>query len=76
MTPLIDVMLVLLVIFMLTAPLLVSAIKVDLPVSAGPKLKPGTGRAQPAYRRLDWLVRLTGAGKPFLDDNLWHLAPD
>ncbi len=31
MTPLIDVMLVLLIIFMLTAPLLTSAIKLDLP---------------------------------------------
>jgi biopolymer transport protein TolR len=31
MTPLIDVMLVLLVIFIITAPLLVSAVKVDLP---------------------------------------------
>ena len=35
MTPLIDVMLVLLVIFMLAAPLLVSAIKVDLPRQGG-----------------------------------------
>ena len=35
MTPLIDVMLVLLVIFMLAAPLLVSAIKVELPRQGG-----------------------------------------
>lgn len=34
MTPLIDVMLVLLVIFIITAPLMVSAVKVDLPRSA------------------------------------------
>lgn len=34
MTPLIDVMLVLLVIFIITAPLMVSAVKVDLPKSA------------------------------------------
>jgi biopolymer transport protein TolR len=31
MTPLVDVMLVLVVIFIITAPLLVSAVKVDLP---------------------------------------------
>jgi len=42
MTPLIDVMLVLLVIFMLAAPLLVSAIKVDLPEQAGATLAPQT----------------------------------
>lgn len=35
MTPLIDVMLVLLVIFIITAPLMVSAVKVDLPQAAG-----------------------------------------
>jgi biopolymer transport protein ExbD len=34
MTPLIDVMLVLLVIFMITAPLLVSSVQVDLPKAA------------------------------------------
>ena len=38
MTPLIDVMLVLLVIFMLAAPLLVSMIKVDLPRQTGAAL--------------------------------------
>ncbi len=37
MTPLIDVMLVLLVIFIITAPLLVSAVKVDLPKAEGTK---------------------------------------
>ncbi len=35
MTPLIDVMLVLLVIFIITAPLMVSAVKVDLPQVQG-----------------------------------------
>ena len=35
MTPLIDVMLVLLVIFIITAPLMVSAVKVDLPSAQG-----------------------------------------
>lgn len=38
MTPLIDVMLVLLVIFMLAAPLLVSAIQIDLPKQGGAAL--------------------------------------
>ncbi len=37
MTPLIDVMLVLLVIFMLTAPLLTSSLKVNLPKTEGAK---------------------------------------
>jgi biopolymer transport protein ExbD len=35
MTPLIDVMLVLLVIFMITAPLMTSSLKMDLPKTAG-----------------------------------------
>ncbi len=35
MTPLIDVMLVLLVIFMVTAPLMTSSLKLDLPRTAG-----------------------------------------
>lgn len=37
MTPLIDVMLVLVVIFIITAPLLTSSIKLDLPVADGVK---------------------------------------
>ena len=37
MTPLIDVMLVLLVIFMITAPLMTSSLKLDLPKTAGAK---------------------------------------
>jgi len=37
MTPLIDVMLVLLVIFMITAPLMASSLKLDLPEAAGAK---------------------------------------
>ena len=36
MTPLIDVMLVLLVIFIITAPLMLSAVKVDLPKASAP----------------------------------------
>jgi biopolymer transport protein TolR len=38
MTPLVDVMLVLVVIFILTAPLLVSAVKVELPKTEGAKV--------------------------------------
>ena len=37
-TPMVDVMLVLLVIFMVTAPLLVAGVHVDLPRNAAPKL--------------------------------------
>ena len=37
MTPLIDVMLVLLVIFMITAPLMTTSLKLDLPKTAGVK---------------------------------------
>jgi biopolymer transport protein TolR len=37
-TPMVDVMLVLLVIFMVTAPLLVAGVRVDLPRNAAPKI--------------------------------------
>ena len=40
MVPLIDVMLVLLVIFMVTAPLMSNAVKVDLPTASSSPLKP------------------------------------
>ena len=40
MTPLIDVMLVLLVIFMLTAPLMTSSLKLDLPKADAPPCRP------------------------------------
>lgn len=40
MVPLIDVMLVLLVIFMITAPLLTNAVKVDLPTASSSAIKP------------------------------------
>lgn len=41
MTPLIDVMLVLLVIFIITAPLMVSAVKVELPKTEGAQAAAG-----------------------------------
>ncbi len=40
-TPLVDVMLVLLIVFMVTAPLLTSGVPIDLPQTAAPELKVG-----------------------------------
>lgn len=65
MTPLIDVMLVLLVIFMITAPLMVSKVKVDLPKAAG------TANQQvPAFVS----VVVDKTGQIFLDDQPYDLA--
>jgi biopolymer transport protein ExbD len=59
MTPLIDVMLVLLVIFIITAPLLVSSVRVDLPKAAG------TSASQtPKFI----VVTITPAGEIFVGD--------
>ena len=58
-TPLVDVMLVLVVIFILTAPLLSSSIRLDLPQAAG--TTPGAP-AQPIRLVLDQ------AGQAYLDD--------
>jgi biopolymer transport protein TolR len=61
MTPLIDVMLVLLVIFIITAPLLVSAVKVDLPTA------PNTAPLQaPKFVALT----IDKAGQVFVNDQL------
>ena len=59
MTPLIDVMLVLLVIFIITAPLLVSAVKVDLPKAQGTK-----ALEAPKFVALT----IDKAGQTFVDD--------
>jgi biopolymer transport protein TolR len=59
MTPLIDVMLVLVVIFIITAPLLVSAVKVDLPKAAG-----ATAADAPKFVA----VAIDKAGQVFVDD--------
>jgi len=59
MTPLIDVMLVLVVIFLITAPLLASSIRLDLPRS-------DAASASDAPRSL--LVVVDKAGQVFLDD--------
>lgn len=59
MTPLIDVMLVLLVIFMITAPLMASSLKLDLPEAAG---------AQPGDAPVFVAVAIDAQGRLFLDD--------
>lgn len=58
-TPLVDVMLVLVVIFILTAPLLASSIRLDLPRSEG---------AAPGAAPLFVTVVLDAAGQAYLDD--------
>jgi biopolymer transport protein TolR len=60
MTPLIDVMLVLLVIFMITAPLLTSTVPVDLPQTQAAR---ATGQDEPL------VVSVNSAGKVFLMDS-------
>ena len=57
-TPLVDVMLVLLIVFMVAAPLMASGVKVDLPTS---KAKPLTEEKPPIA------VSLNAAGKLFVD---------
>ena len=65
MTPLIDVMLVLLVIFMSTAPLMTSSLKLDLPKSDA---------AQPSDAPKFIAVTILASGELFLGDE--KLAPD
>ena len=65
MTPLIDVMLVLLVIFLITAPLMVSAVKVDLPKSA-------TGVAAAAPKFIG--IAIDRTGQVFVQDKPQELA--
>jgi biopolymer transport protein TolR len=59
MTPLIDVMLVLLVIFIITAPLMTSSLKLDLPAPTAP----GRATRRPSSR---W--RIDADGRLFLGD--------
>lgn len=65
MTPLIDVMLVLLVIFMITAPLMTSSLKLDLPSSDA---------AQPSNTPAFISVALTPTGEYYFGDE--RLAQD
>ena len=59
-TPFVDVMLVLLIIFMVTAPLLVAGVPVDLPESQAKALDQ---EAKPVQ------ISIEGAGTLFIDDN-------
>ncbi len=59
-TPLVDVMMVLLVIFIITAPLMVSALKLDLPKTDGAQ----ASSAPPRFIKLS----LDAKGKVYLDD--------
>ncbi len=58
-TPLVDVMLVLLIIFMITAPLLVAGVPVDLPESRAQALDQQAAPVQ---------IALDGEGNIFIDD--------
>jgi biopolymer transport protein TolR len=60
-TPMVDVMLVLLVIFMIAAPLLTIGVEVDLPEAAAPEIR---GDDEPL------VVSIDAAGAIFLEDTL------
>jgi biopolymer transport protein ExbD len=59
-TPMVDVMLVLLVIFMVTAPLLVAGVRIDLPRNAAPKI---------SHLQKPVIVTLTADGSLYLGDD-------
>lgn len=63
-TPLVDVMLVLLIIFMVTAPMLTAGVPIDLPDSKAEALK---------EEKNEITVSMDGDGRVFLDDQ--ELAP-
>ncbi len=68
--PYIDVMLVLLIIFMITAPLLTQGVKVDLPKAAAEPIEPQ--RIQPLVLSVDrqgrWYLNLGGSPQTALDE--------
>ena len=64
-TPLVDVMMVLLVIFIITAPLMVSALKLDLPKTEGAQ----ASSAPPRFIKLS----IDAKAKVYLDDQLVSL---
>jgi biopolymer transport protein TolR len=63
-TPLVDVMLVLLIIFMVTAPMLKAGVPIDLPDSKAEALQ---------EKKHDITISMDAAGRLFLDDQ--ELAP-
>ena len=69
--PYIDVMLVLLIIFMITAPLLTQGVKVDLPKAAAEPLE--AQRLQPLVLSVDragrWYLNVGGNPQTALDEN-------
>jgi biopolymer transport protein TolR len=67
-TPLVDVMLVLVVIFILTAPILASSIKLDLPKASGAVSQPKPAPAPHLVLAVD------RTGQTFLDDQAVSLA--
>src|SRR5687768_8127344 len=66
-TPLVDVMLVLLIIFMVTAPLLVAGVPIDLPESRAGALEQ---QAEPVQVAIDGDGRITIDDAPVADDAL------
>ncbi len=60
MTPLIDVMLVLLVIFMLTAPLMASSLKLNLPKTEGTQKQPPDPKAIKLQLTADAVLQIDG----------------
>jgi biopolymer transport protein ExbD/biopolymer transport protein TolR len=66
MTPLIDVMLVLLVIFMVTAPLMTSSLKLDLPQSEA---------AQPSDAPQSLAIAIDAQGRLFVGDEAMAADP-
>ena len=64
-TPLVDVMMVLLVIFIITAPLMVSALKLDLPKTEGAQ----ASSVPPRFVKLS----IDAKGEVFLDDKAMSL---
>ena len=65
-TPFVDVMLVLLVIFMVTTPILYQGVKVNLPQTASSKI--------PVKNQKRITVSVTGSGNIFLDDASYSLS--